>query len=106
MDSSSRTEGREMKIDLKTLYLIRFFVVLTQLDGTIAVAGEQPPTPDISFEFDREDKYVSERGGWTFPWELGPSIFVIRQGNTNRDASVDYTLGCGRGVPGRDYTPS
>src|SRR5437667_12723729 len=106
MDSSSLTERREMKIDLKTLYLIRFFVVLTQLDGTIAVDGEQPPTPDISFEFDREVKYVSERGGWTFPWELGPSIFVMRQGNTDREPSVDEPLGGGAADTGLAYRPS
>src|SRR5713101_1106073 len=94
-----------MKIDLKSLYRICFFVVLTQLAGTIAAAGEQPPTPDIRFEFDRAVQFVSEREVGTWLWEPGPSIFVIRLGNTNREASVDYTLGGGTAIPGLDYTP-
>jgi len=94
-----------MKIDLKSLCLIRFFVVLTQLASAIAVADEQPPTPDIRFEFDRAVQFVSEREVGTWLWEPGPSIFVIRLGNTNREASVDYTLGGGTAIPGLDYTP-
>ena len=95
-----------MKIGLKSLHLSRVFVVLTQLSGTLAAAGEQPPTPDIRFEFDRAVQFMSEREVGTWLWEPGPSISVIRLGNTNREASVEYTLGGGTAIPGLDYTPT
>jgi uncharacterized delta-60 repeat protein len=94
-----------LEIDPKGLYVIRLFVALTALGSTIAVADEQPATPDIQFELDRAVQFVSERGVGTWTWEPGPSIDVIRLGATNREASVDYALGGGTAIPGLDYTP-
>jgi uncharacterized delta-60 repeat protein len=94
-----------LKIDPKGLYVIRLFVALTALRSTIAVASERPTTPDIQFELDRAVQFVSERGVRTWIWEPDPAIYVLRMGNTYREASVDYAVGGGTAVPGLDYTP-
>src|SRR5436190_12357158 len=88
-----------MKNKLSRFHFLPVFVVLSQFASAIAVAGEQPATPEIWFEFEQSYIATSENTGTV-------TLSVRRYTDDLSPIQLNYFTADGTATAGQDYVGS